>query len=217
MSVDSAIAKGYRQYQYISWGLNGVAGAIGLVNIYYTVIAYKDQGLGVAIPYLAAIAYSLIQAGAMCYILAPSVWGEAIEGIKGEAKEALNPFRGNSKVVAAIILAIVMLLLLSVTIGSIWADWLSTAQGLGLNLPKPQSEGFIAVLAWVLVLGSEVCTLFAHQISRLGKRHAIAQMAENATLDPALTYSKEHLRAAKAAAKAQAKAAGNHWGQPHSS
>jgi len=217
MTMDNITAKNYWQYRLIGWGLNGIAGVIAAINCHFTIVAYQDQGLPSPLPLVAALAYTLIQGGAMLFLLSPNSWGEFAEAFQGEARQAISPFKGTNRIVAAVLLSVIVVLLLSVTVGSIWADWLSTAQGLGLKISQAQNQAYIAVLAWVLVLGSEVCSLFAHQVLRLGKRHAIAQMAESAQLDPALTYSKEHLRAAKAAAKAQAKAAGQHWGQPHSS
>lgn len=213
MSFDNIVAKNYWQYRMVGWGLNGIAGLIGAINIYYTIEAYKAQGLPSPLPLTAALAYSLIQGGAMLFLLSPNSWGEFAAAFQGEVRDAINPFRGAPRVVAAILLSLIVIILLSVTLAAIWADWVSTADGLGLRITEVQSQGFVAVLAWVLVLGSEVCSLFAHQVLRLGKRHAIAQMAESSQLDPALVYSKEHLRAAKAQAKATAKAAGQQWGR----
>lgn len=213
MSLDNITAKNFWHYRLVGYGLNAIAGWIGFVNIRFTIDAYTAQGLPSPLPLLAALAYTGIQSGAMLFLLSPNSWGEFSEAFVGEVQLAVNPFKGIPRIVAAVLMAVIVLILLSVTLGAIWGDWVSTVEGLGLRIAEVQSQSFIAVLAWVLVLGSEVCSLFAHQVLRLGKRHAISQMAENSQLDPALTYSREHLRAAKAQAKATARAAGQQWGQ----
>lgn len=212
MTLDNITAKSYWHYRIVGWGLYGVAGWLGWINAGYTISAYQSQGLADPLPLVAAIAYTLIQAGFCAYLLSPNTWGEFTTAFQGEVTEAIAVFRGVGRIVAGVLVAAIVVLVAGVSLLSVWADWTSTVQGLGLTLTRPQDQGYLGVLALVLVLGSEVCGLFAHQVLRLGKRHAISQMAESSQLDPALTYSSEHLKAAKQAAKARAKAVGQQWG-----
>ena len=212
MSSNNTFAKNYLYYRIVGYGLYGVSGWLAFCNAKFTMEAYNAQGLPGALPLLAAVGFTLIQAGATIFLLSPDIWGELTLDFGEQINQGINPFRGIHRIIAGIIIAIIVVGVLSLTVASVYADWTSTAKGLGLRMGDT-SQDYLYVLALVLVLGSEVCTMFAHQVLRLGKRHAVAQMAESSQLDPALIYSSEHLRAAKAAAKARAKAAGEHWGQ----
>lgn len=212
--LDNITAKDFRHYKLIGYGLYGVGGWLGFVNMEYTAKAYAAQGMAAPLPWLAAAAYTLIEAGAFSFLLSPNTWGELARAFRSEVQEAVSPFVGTPRTVAAVLLAFICVLMVGTTALTVWADWQSTADGLRLTTKTGQAANYIGTLALVLVLGTEVCGVWAHQVLRLARRHAISQHQESSTFSPAETYAAEHAKAARAAAKAKAKAAAQHWGNP---
>ena len=192
----------------IGYGLYVAAGFLAWQNMNFTLKAFSAAGINQTLAYSAVAFMAFIEAAVAIFLLSPSSWGEIARDLREETAQSVGSFSGTSRTAAAIVSGILVSLMV-VLIGVVYyADFISTAEGLGLSLTALGSQQYKTLLAVILVFGSELSSIVGYQVLRRSRESEILQNEEDSRLDPAAIYSRElkrqRVKEAKKAARSQA-------------
>jgi len=208
MMATKSFSRNHLYMKTVGYGLYVAAGFLAFQNMNFTLLAFKEAGINQTLAYSAVGFMAFIEAAVAIFLLSPSSWGEIARDLREETAQSVGSFSGTSRTAAAIvsgILVSLMVLLISVVY---YADFISTAEGLGLSLTALGAQQYKTLLAVILVFGSELSSIVGYQVLRRSRESEILQNEEDSRLDPAAIYSRElkkhRVKEAKKAARSQA-------------